>query len=427
MNLAFYNGLMGIKTQQLGIDVWGHNISNSNLSGYRASRPEFSSLFTSSLSSSTSTSTTSSQIGYGSKLTTKATTRDQGSFSATENTFDLAIDGNGWFGMLNKDGETVYTRNGGFTFDSNRNLVDHTGTYVTGVMAGNIIFSQNPEQNRLTSVVQNLDSGDPDNQTILKLPKNLTYPRQHTDTVTLRGNIGEGDEEVTFSANLISATNEVNNIYITLSKSSVQPDSGTLWNISAVITNEDGSIQFDRKTGSVNFDSSGEITAIDMPELSNDGLPIKLDLGNGRTGLQANNSIETTTSIQKNGQPEGHLNEYSVTKDGDVVAFFDNGYKSIIAKVAIYHFRNEQGLQEIGGSYYAETPNSGEAIFYRNEKGDLITTSGQVYDHTLEEGNINTTEALSELMMLQRAFDANSKSITTGDSLIQTALKMGGN
>ena len=424
MNLAFYNGISGVKSQQSGIDVWGHNISNSNLSGYRASRPEFSNLFTSSLSSSTNGSNTSSQVGYGSQLITTATTRDQGSFSTTDNTFDLAIDGNGWFGLFNADEDLVFSRNGGFKFDADRYLVDENGAYVSGTMGGNIVFEANAENNRLTAIINDLDGGTETTQEKLQLPNTLTYPKQYTDTVTIGGNLGTSEDSVSLSSTLYSASEEANTLYVTLTKSDLQPATGSSWSIQATVLNEDGSIQYDKKTGSINFGTSGEILDFEMPQLSNDGLAVNLNFGSGTAGLQANDSENTGTSIQKNGQPEGQLDEYSITKDGDVVAFFDNGYKTIVAKVAVYHFRNEQGLQEIGGSYYMQTDTSGDALFYRDEMGEIISTAGQVYDHTIEEANINTTEALSELMMIQRAFDANSKSITTGDSLIQTALNM---
>ena len=161
-----------------------------------------------------------------------------------------------------------------------------------------------------------------------------------------------------------------------------------------------------------------------MPTLSNEGLPITLNFGNKKVGIQANDSAIESISVAKNGEPEGNLDHYGVSQDGNVVAFFDNGYKTVVAKVAIYHFRNEQGLQDVGGSYYDANHLSGKPLFYRDEKGGIITKEGFILDHHLEETNINNTEALSELMVIQRAFDASSRALKAGDDMIKQALNL---
>jgi flagellar hook protein FlgE len=414
-----------MSTVQKGINTWAHNISNSNLAGYKASRPEFATMFAESVASASAGSSTTSQIGAGTTLQTTAMTRTQGSLTTTQSTFDLAIDGNGWFGVKDANNETLYTRNGSFNFDRDRFLVDKRGSYVTGQMAGNILFGANPENNRLTAVVQDMTIGDPQNMGKIRLPNILSYPKKLTSTVSIRGNIGVDDEVRKFSTNVISALDEKNTMSVTMTKAPNQPDTGSAWIVEATITSENGNIVFDRKQGTATFNSDGTIASYTMPPMSNDGAPVKLDLGKGLAGLQANDSAAVSSSIEKDGHPEGQLFEYTVTQDGNIVAFFDNGHKTVVGKLAVYHFRNEQGLQEVGGSYYTSNEISGDALFYRDEAGQLITKEGLILDHHLEEGNINTAEALSELMMLQRAFDASSRSLTTGDELIKNALQMG--
>jgi len=424
MNATFYTSLSGMKTYQAGIDVWAHNLSNSNLAGFKARRPEFSTLFTESMNSAESLGVASSQKGYGSKMNIAAMTKEQGSLTTTESTFDLAINGNGWFGVKNADDITMYTRNGSFNFDSERFLVDKTGGYLTGQMAGNIVISADATQNKLLGVVTDIKTGDPTNQEKLQLPNMLTYPKSFTDTVSISGNVGTKEVEKSFSASLVSATNRENSLSVTLKKSSVQPDVGSSWEVVATIKNSAGNVTFDKKSGVLEFDGEGKITSSTVPQLSNDGLPITLNFGKGAVGLQANDSATATISVSKNGEPEGNLNHYSVSQDGNVVAFFDNGYKTVVAKVAVYHFRNEQGLQDVGGSYYDANNLSGDALFYRDKAGDIITKEGLIFDHHLEETNINNAEALSELMVIQRAFDASSRALKAGDDMIKQALNM---
>jgi len=429
MTSTFYTSLTGVQTFQQGIDVWAHNISNSNLSGYRAKRPEFANLFTDVVNSIPSNTITSSQKGFGTTLSTSQITKDQGSFSTTDSTFDLALDGNGWFGILNKDGDKLFTRNGNFNFDKNRYLTTQSGGYVTGQMAGNINMSADATNNTLTGVISDIQFGSPESQTRLQLPNMLTYPQVLTSTVSVAGNLGLSGDSKTFSTVLVSQNNESNKLSVTFNK--VQSASGTnstddkssVWEFTATITDKDGKV-LDKQNGGLSFDSTGRLFTAQNPSLSNGGVPIKINFGDNKAGIVANDSGTESVIVSKDGVPEGQLNRYGISQDGNVVAFFDNGYKSVVAKIGVYHFRNEQGLQDIGGSYYAQSETSGDPMFYVDDAGKLITTEGLVLESTLEETNMSNAEALSELMIIQRAFDASSRALKTGDEMIKLALQM---
>ncbi|EJF06471.1 Flagellar hook-basal body protein FlgE [Thiovulum sp. ES] len=423
MNDTFYTSLIGAKTFSKAIDIVGHNISNSNLAGYRAKSVEFSNIFTQNLNASGG-GAVSSQKEYGSQIQTSVMSQRQGALTTTDSTFDLAIEGNGWFGLQTADGTVAYTRNGGFNIDKERYLVDYSGQYVTGTMANNIVFNADATNNRLTNVVSELDLGVPTNQTKLRLPNMLTYPKKVTDEVTITGNLGTADEERKFSSTLVSSADEVNTVSVTMVKSATQPTVGSSWDAVATVTNADGTVTFDKKSGTLVFDGNGRIKSSTMPSVSNDGNRVSLNFGKGSAGLQANDSADVAFTIAKNGNPEGELSTYGVMQNGDIVALFDNGFKTVVAKVAIYHFHNEQGLQDVGASFYRDTTASGEPIFYRDDAGELITTEGLVLEHSLEESNIDNATALSSLMILQKAFDASSRALKAGDDMIKQALSM---
>ncbi len=129
MNSSFYNGISGVKTHQFGLDVWANNISNISTTGFRSSTPEFSSLFATTLAGSY-TDPTSNDKGLGSQSQTTALSMQQGILENTDNPFDLAIDGEGWFGVQGQAGQIYYTRAGQFSIDSNGDLVDLNGNYL---------------------------------------------------------------------------------------------------------------------------------------------------------------------------------------------------------------------------------------------------------------------------------------------------------
>ena len=88
-----------------------------------------------------------------------------------------------------------------------------------------------------------------------------------------------------------------------------------------------------------------------------------------------------------------------------------------------FHFQNEQGLQKIGDTEFATTDNSGEAMFYTDKNGDVIQ-GAKILEKTLETSNVSTAEALTQLIITQKAYDANAKCVTTSDQMIQRALAL---
>ena len=97
--------------------------------------------------------------------------------------------------------------------------------------------------------------------------------------------------------------------------------------------------------------------------------------------------------------------------------------QSSVGKIAVYHFQNDQGLERVGSASFRESSNSGKPIFYQDAEGNNIL-GADVLNYQLENANVRLDTALTELIIYQRAFDANSKSITTADEMIQKALNM---
>jgi flagellar hook protein FlgE len=97
--------------------------------------------------------------------------------------------------------------------------------------------------------------------------------------------------------------------------------------------------------------------------------------------------------------------------------------QSSVGKIALFHFQNDQGLERISGSRFQESSNSGTPIFFTDGSGQNII-GADVVNFKLEGSNYGMTGGLTELIVYQRAYDANSKSITTADEMMQKALNM---
>ncbi|WNZ00246.1 Flagellar hook protein FlgE [Sulfurospirillum sp. 'SP'] len=181
----------------------------------------------------------------------------------------------------------------------------------------------------------------------------------------------------------------------------------------------------DSKTGVLTFGGAGQLLSNSIPQLSNGGTPLELNLGTigNYDGLISSTTIKKANVVTADGSVEGFLTGYAMDGNGNVVAEFSNGKSSAIAKVAIYHFQNDQGLESISSTLFQQSNNSGEAIFYKDKNGENFLGS-TILSNKLEGSNVSMATALTELIITQKAFDASSKSITTSDELIKNAINM---
>ena len=415
MTQAFYSGISGIKTHSLGIDAVSDNLANINTVGYRGYDVEFKSLFEN-MQNTTADSSVNSSVGVGSQLQTTTMMQSNGSLQLTDRSTDLAIDGDGWFGVQ-RDGKPVYTRDGAFTFDANDDLVTVDGFHVLGTMGGNI------SGETLTAVIDEIPLGNITTQEKLRFPKSLTYPAEPTSRASFFANLGIDPELRTIGAAVVDPQGVKNHLRLAFEKDPVQIPPGSQWNVTATTQTLDGTTVYDTKTGRVEFDSAGGLISSTLSTIDNNGATVAMDLGSGFSGIVAINIPVVSGSSLADGTIGGDLMGYEISKNAEVIATFTNGMQSSVGKIAIYHFQNNQGLERLSGTRFQESSNSGKAVFFKDAKGQNII-GANVSNFQLENSNYKIEVGLTELIILQRAFDANSKSITTADEMMQKALNM---
>ncbi len=438
MNRSFYNGIMGVKTHQFGMDVWANNITNINTAGYKYKNPEFSTLFSQALNYQIN-SPTVNEVGLGSTKVASAPIMSMGSLQKTDNQFDLAIAGKGMFGVQDHDGKYFYTRNGAFSRDGEGNLVDSFGNYVMGAFANNlsngVITNEKIGDIKLTSANQ---------KTKIVLPDKITLPAKETTFVKMKGNlnstpkykIDENGKKVEvanlsiYRTILYTKDGEQNTLEIKFTKQVPQGAVNVVWNAKATVKDSKGNI-LDSKEGVLTFDGTGAFLSSTLKSIKNDGVDVKLDFGtpyqegvaySGRDGLISYNSEVEGKEIIKDGHTAGSLTDYGIDNLGNIQAIFDNGRSVPIYKVMVFNFQNEQGLNQTSPIYFQESPNSGKAILLEDKNGNVINQN--IISNHLEMSNLDMSTAMTELIVMQKAFDASSKSITTSDQMIQNAINM---
>lgn len=441
MTQGYYAGISGIQTNQYGLDVISDNLANVSTTAYKSSTAEFADLFSKVIKGNTPTS---NDIGYGSKLQATSFQFAQGTLMPSERFNDLALEGNGWFGVTAK-GKTSFTRDGSFSFDtyqktsgdvnsSTARLVTADGQFVTGTMLTNFNYNAAFDYGDktvngakgayvITNPTNDAALSGVESQGTLEFPTRLAYPVEPTTQTHFFGNLGITNDTRTISADAISAKNETNRIKLTFTKSATQPANGVAWDVTATVTSNDGSKVYDTQNGQAIFGGTGGLSSCTISSVNNDGTPVSIDLGNNFSGVTSIDGVPISGSSQSNGLSGGTLTKYGINQNGVIVADFSNGRQSAIGRVAVYHFRNDQGLNRDGGTYYTESSDSGKPLFWTDKSGNAITGAA-VRSGYLEGSNARVDVGLTDMIVTQRAYQANAKTITTVDEMIQKALQM---
>ena len=411
---AFYTGITGLQNSSLGIDVVSNNIANISTVGYRGYTTEFTTMFEDAIATGT---VSGGSVGAGVRVQATSMIREQGSLALSDRSSDLAIEGDGWFSIGNGK-DQYYTRDGSFNFDANSDLVTADGFYVLGTFAKNI-----SEDGVLTQKIDELPLGDIGAQERLRFPKTLTYPPEATTNAKFLANLGTGYEPVTVGAAVVDPKNNKNHLRLEFVKNPTQVLPGSQYTVTATTQSLDGKVIYDTKVGNITFNDSGALTSNTLTSIDNNGAAIAIDLGNGYNGITSIDLPVVSGSSIADGTIGGDLAGYSINRNAEVIATFTNGEQSSVGKIAVYHFQNEQGLSRVTGTRFAETSNSGTARFYKDAKGNNIN-GAEVVNFRLETSNVQLSQGLTELIILQRSYDANSKSVTTADQMMQKALDM---
>lgn len=208
-----------------------------------------------------------------------------------------------------------------------------------------------------------------------------------------------------------------------------------IYEVVAGVYDDDGALIGTESRGQITFNQHGALISNTLTSVPNpQGGTININFGTptnspstNRTGagwdgvyiLPESKSDAITAS--GNGVAEGFFNRYQIEQDGSIVVQFTNGKTVTVGKLALYTFINEQGLAVVGGNNFMATSNSGAASFLYDNEGKLVRPALFV-GQKLEMSNTDLSTELTNLIVMQRGFEASSKSITTSDSMLQTAI-----
>lgn len=179
--------------------------------------------------------------------------------------------------------------------------------------------------------------------------------------------------------------------------------------------------------GKVTFDSEGALSTFTPPSISytanNGSAPnqtIKLDLGTSASydGMTSFDSDSTTSGISQDGYTGGDLVGIRIDQSGTLVGSFSNGRSFGLAQISMAKFANNEGLATDGSNLYSQSANSGDPIIGTADTGGR----GFIQSSSLEASNVDLSKSLTNLIIIQRGYQANGKTITTSDTLLETLI-----
>ncbi|PZU11553.1 flagellar hook protein FlgE [Sphingomonas sp.] len=430
--MSFFTSLSGLKGAQSDLSVISNNVANVASIGFKKSRAEFGDLISASpLQSGT-------VAGQGTRLKSISQQFTQGGFQTSDRALDLAISGQGFF-VTKTDSQISFTRNGAFSIDENRYLIDSNGSDVQvlpvdtngSVTATGIASAQNLQIP--------YTAGTPKASTTLDL--NVTLPTDAdlpANREAYQSSIPYAfDRFDTQSYNYSSATTVYDSagkpqqatIYYTRITAPDETTGQSKWEARLFIGDQaasaDGTTTTDPTPLELTFNSDGTLasptgsTQFSAVLPSGASEPISLQLTYGTSTRQASSTF-SPSSFRQDGKAAGQLNNIAVASDGLITATFSDGTTQKLGKIMIANFANPNGLRQLGDSRWGVTGLSGDPIVSEAGSG----SAGLIQSGALEQANVDITEELVALITAQRNFSANSKAIETANNMTQTIVNL---
>jgi flagellar hook protein FlgE len=386
--------LSGLKADNTELNAISNNLANMSTTAYKTQTVNFADMFYESMGSSGSGNPIA--VGTGTQVASTSTDYTTGDFNTTGKTSsDMAVNGSGYFVVADASGSQYLTRNGAFTKDTTGHLETSNGQYLMGYQATNGTIAGNS----LSEIVVPTSGS--------------SMAASASTSFTLTTNLCATDATAstyTSTANLYDSLGVKHVATITYTKTATND-----WDYSVSLPDSDySSGSATAVTGTLTFDASGNLSTVGGSTAGNVTWNL-LSTTNSQILTQTSSANSNSASVT-DGYTSGTYESFTVDTDGTVKAVYSNSQKLTVGQVALASVANEQGLQAEGNSLYQTTTASGTATVGTPGTGVL----GTIKDSATEGSNVD----ISELIIAQRAFQANSKSITTFDTVTETAINL---
>ncbi|MBX9993012.1 flagellar hook protein FlgE [Phreatobacter oligotrophus] len=443
---AMTTAVSGLSAQAYALENISGNIANSQTTAFKRIETAFVDLIP---DSGPKRELSGSVTGYS-----RATNTIQGQISATSITTNLAINGDGYFVVQQPSGfvdgqptfatTNAYTRRGDFTVDANGYMVNGAGYYLRGLpldrTTGNPLGSS-PVPIQITNDVIPARATDKIKYraSLPTVPKTAQANATAGSELMDSGLIGDATINSTDAPNFVATSvsggsitafdslgNEVN-VQIrwakTANAAAGPPPVSDTWSAYYQSNSTSGAETWTRIGGDFTFSSTGQLTSPTssptIPNLTVNGTNVgnvELDIGtNGLSQYARADGTVQVTDIGQNGYAVGELMNVTITDTGRVRGNYSNGQSVDLFSIPLASFNGDNMLKRLDGGAFAETSGSGPAI---------LGASGRIVSQSLEGSNVDISEEFTKLIITQQAYAANTRIVTTSNSMLQETINM---
>lgn len=395
---SIYIGLSGMNAYSQGLNVISNNVANLNTPGFKVSDPLFRNVLYRNGAGALTGFAGTQNAGAGVSVDSGRLSFRQGDFSNSGNPLDLAIDGNGFF-VIDRNGQQAFTRAGQFEFDKDGFLTDK----VTGAR-----------------VLLNTDTAA---LTYFNIDEFRVYDPEATGEVSLSGNLSRvgsstfvlpnievfdtAGSKQSLSANFVRDPN--NALRWTVE---IRNENSEVIGAGEVLFNEDGTL----------VEDSGFTVTIEPDDLP--AFDIAINFGQANTFSGITSLVDNTQSLLQirdiDGVELGYLTQIEFTDRGELELSYSNGETATPATLVLARFDAPEQLVDVGGGVFIADDGRQPVLSTAVSSG-----LGRVLGGQIEISNVDLTQQFTNLIIIQRGYQASSQVTSVANELIQQLLALG--
>lgn len=477
--MSFQQGLSGLNASSKQLDAIGNNVANSSTVGFKQSQAQFADMYATYLAGGGAL-----QVGTGTNVVDVVQQFTQGNITNTSNPLDTAINGKGFFRVVDPNGAVMYSRNGQFQVDKNGYIVNNQGHKVSGYMpnALGVIVATSPvplqinaadllpKQSANVVVGVNLnalvtvpsaavfDPNDPNsysNSTSMTVYDSLGV--SHVGSLYFqRQPIAPTTGAVTIATNTLTVASAAG---LTVGNTVTVAGAGAP-DLTTTITGINGNVltlaspaaatvagaTVTSNAGSADWNTYLTVDGVSVPVLPTTLSTLTFNtLGQLSTpaGLVTSASFTPTgaaaqtltfdfgqtsqyggkfgvNTLTQDGYASGQLNKFVTSPDGTILGNYTNGQSRALGQIVLANFTDPQGLEPIGNNEWMESSASGGPLVGVPGSSSL----GVLQTSAVEDSNVDLTVELVNMITAQRVYQANAQTIKAQDQLLQTLVNM---
>ena len=404
---SFSIALTGLQADSVALSTIGNNLANLNTTAFKHQTANFADMFYQNIGNSGSNAPL--QVGIGTRVSSISSDFSQGNLATTGTATDMALNGSGFF-VVNQAGTNQLTRTGNFQLSALGDLITSEGYGVQGYPANNGSIDLNAPLQTL-----NVPTGK----------TQLAHPTSQFSFTTGLNSGATVGTSFTSSTAMYDSLGQEHNMNVIFTKTGSNQWSYTVALPAGEATGASGN------TGTLTFNADGslasptaDVTGIHFTGLTDHASDITLDWklydtsGNGLITQGA--SASATNATYQDGYASGTYKSFAVDANGTLTATFTNGGTEVLGQMAVATVANPEALTRDGSNLYSIGPASGAMdIGVANTGG-----RGSIAGSALEQSNVDISTEFANLIVAQRAFQANAKTVTAFDTVTQDTINM---